>query len=196
MTQSSRTAPSTPRLSEYARKFTFPAGRIVRTGKMGYSAAQGNARTCKTIMDRLNLRRCEPQAIHAGVHLQPDLWPAMTCLQPRKLLGTVHNHGKPLMFAQTQIRCLMNALQQQHRLGQPGVPQCDGLFQTGNGKVVGLAGQSLRDPLNTVAVAIGLDHGQHPGVLAHRLHHTSVVAAQGGSVQLDPGVGGVVGRHG
>jgi hypothetical protein len=123
----------------------------------------------------------EAQAVHAGVHLQEH------ALRLERLVGGEHVdllvavHAVPQVQAraQFQVARVEHAFQQQHRAAPAQGAHALGLGQVEQREAVGTA-QTLIDPLDAMAIGVGLDHRPDAGIEGRAAHALEVVAQGAG----------------
>ncbi|MCY1437398.1 hypothetical protein D9M71_535570 [compost metagenome] len=136
--------------------------------------------------------RVQADPVHAGVELEPDgqRLAQAAALDGFELPVGMHHGPEVVLLDQCQLVGLEESLQQQDRLANPRRAQFERFLDAGHGKTVGLILQRFGTPHRTMAICIGLDHGQSLG--AADFAGEAVVVAQG--LEIDQGTGGTHGE--
>ena len=111
-----------------------------------------------------DLLRRESQAVHAGIDLEPDRdrLGQLAALERAQLAIVVHDDGKTVAGYLGQFGDIEETFEQHDGMGDAGFAQGNGFFQAGNAEGIGLM-QGFGAADQAVAIAVGLDHRQHPG---------------------------------
>ena len=138
---------------------------LVHLGQ-GVQAAPGGAKAA----------RGKAQAVHARIHFQKHPLGQLGFVAAEHVDLRVAMHRVPQVQARTQLQVagFKHAFEQQDGPAPAQVAHALGLVQVEQGEAVGPA-QTLKHPLDAMAIGIGLDHRPNPRILGTRTQHSEVV---------------------